>query len=126
MEVAVRIFTDDLEKALARDCKCKVDLADLSQLDKNEGLIEKYLNAQLKITSDGKQIKTSFLGFERLEESTWSYLQSGIEPTLPKKVTVENSLLYEVQNKQSNLVRLKLGDLDKTKQVSFPDTRMEF
>ena len=125
IEASVRIFTDDLEKALAKDCMCKVDLVDPAQKDQNSKILSQYLSRKIKLTLDGKSSSLSFIGFEKEEESTWSYLQTE-EVNLPSKVLVENQLLYETQPKQSNLVRLKLGKLDKTTQLNYPETRVEF
>lgn len=125
LEISVRIFTDDLEKALAKECGCKVDLIDPKKHDQMEILLHQYLDKVLAIKVEGKSIKPVWIGFEKEEESTWSYLEvkdvasvSGLE--------VENRILHQTQPKQVNLVRFKKEGVDQTRQLAFPDSQVSF
>jgi hypothetical protein len=125
LEVSVRMFTDDLEKALRLDCNCKVDLSKPEIQEKMKPLLKNYLQKKLHLFPDGKPVDFQFLGFEKEEESTWSFLEIKL-PKAPVSLKVENSLLYEIQNQQSNLVRFRKAGFDKTIQLNYPETIVRF
>jgi hypothetical protein len=54
LEVSVRIFTDDFEKNLRKNCNCKVEL--IKPADKNamNSLVNSYVLKHLQITVNGK------------------------------------------------------------------------
>lgn len=125
MEIAVRVFTDDLEKELAADCHCKVDLLQKSDSLKNSGLLKSYLGKSLKIKVNKVEKKFSLIGFEKEEESIWTYLEFA-QNELPKELWMENSLLFGTQPKQTNLVRLKVNHFDQTHQLIYPKREIRF
>jgi hypothetical protein len=125
LEISVRIFTDDLEKELANDCHCKVDLIQKEKHDEMEAILQKYLNKTLKISPNGKPSTFRFVGFEKEEESIWSYLEINNINEI-NTLQVENKILHNTQKKQSNLIRLKNKDFDKTVQLSYPESSARF
>ena len=125
LEISVRIFTDDLEKELANDCHCKVDLIQKEKHGEMEPILQKYLNKSLKISPNGKPSTFRFVGFEKEEESIWSYLEINNINEI-NTLQVENKMLHNTQKKQSNLIRLKNKDFDKTVQLSYPESSARF
>ena len=125
LEISVRIFTDDLEKALARSCGCKTDLLSPEKKESMKPVLDAYLKKKLGINIDGKPVTYSFLGFEKEEESTWSFLEVTLDKT-PDQMTVTNQLLYEIQKQQSNLVRYRKPGSDKTLQLTNPEREVRF
>jgi len=125
LEISVRIFTDDLEKELANDCHCKVDLIQKEKHGEMEPILQKYLNKTLKISPNGKPSTFRFVGFEKEEESIWSYLEINNINEI-NTLQVENKILHNTQKKQSNLIRLKNKDFDKTVQLSYPESSARF
>ena len=125
LEVSVRIFTDDLEKALAKECGCKVDLSDPVKHAQMEPILNQYLTKVLKIKVNGTPIKPIWLGFEKEEESIWSYLEvksiGGVQT-----LDVENRILHQTQPKQTNLVRFQKEGKDQTRQLMFPESQISF
>ena len=125
LEISVRIFTDDLEKELANDCHCKVDLIQKEKHGEMEPILQKYLNKTLKISPNGKPSTFRFVGFEKEEESIWSYLEINNINEI-NTLQVENKILHNTQKKQSNLIRLKNKGFDKTVQLSYPESSARF
>jgi len=125
LEMSVRIFTDDLEKALAKNCNCKADLSRNETKESMNAILSKYLEKNLRIYPDGKLMKFEFIGYEREEESTWSFLEIDCDKS-PENLKVDDRLLYDVQKQQSNLVRFKKTGFDKTVQVTYPDSEITF
>lgn len=125
LEISVRIFTDDLEKALARSCGCKTDLLSPAKKEAMKPVLDAYLKNKLGIAVNGKAVSYTFLGFEKEEESTWSFLEVSVDKT-PDQLTVTNLLLYEIQKQQSNLVRYRKPGSDKTQQLTNPEREVRF
>ena len=125
IQVSVRIFTDDLEKALSKDCHCKIDFTNISDTTKLRKHLQNYLIKALKISTNGNPKKFDFLGFEREEESIWSYLSAPQKEKI-QSMEVDNSSLYQTQQKQNNVVRFKSKNIDATRQLQFPETKLKF
>ena len=124
-EIAVRIFTDDLEKGLAAFCRCRADLGNLAKNAEMDKVLQQYLAENL-LLSDGKQsFRLNFIGREKEEESTWSYLEADAAG-FSGKLSVKNSILHAVQPKQSNLIRFLKPGSDKTIQLQYPEMLHEF
>jgi len=125
LQISVRIFTDDLEKELSKDCKCKVDLLDAQKHTAMEPILFKYLQSVLKILPNNKAANFQYIGFEIEEESIWTYLEIKNQ-NVPKNLTVENKILHKTQAKQNNLVRFKKSGFDKTIQLNYPNSISKF
>ncbi len=125
LEVSVRIFTDDFEKALRKKCNCKVDLYDAQMKQAMEAQVQSYIQLHLKVLTGNKNAKAKFLGFEKIEESTWSYFEITNINQL-KTVTIQNDLLLEYNEKQLNIVRYKTDKLDKTVQLDAQKKQVSF
>ena len=125
LEISVRIFTDDLEKALARSCGCKTDLLSPEKKEAMKPVLDSYLKKKLGISVNGKPVSYSFLGFEKEEESIWSFLEVSLDK-IPDQLMVTNQLLYEIQKQQSNLVRYRKPGSDKTLQLTNPEREVRF
>src|SRR3954452_20500068 len=73
VEVSVRIFTDDFEKTLRKNCNCKVDLLAAKDKKSMEKLVSNYVLKHLQIRVDGQLRNLEFAGYQQEEESVWSY-----------------------------------------------------
>jgi hypothetical protein len=125
LEIAVRIFSDDLEKGLAGFCKCKADLGNPAKSEQMEKLLESYLAENLILSENNKNFRFQFLGREKEDESTWSYLEADV-PGFSGKLSVKNTILHAVQEKQSNLIRYRKPGSDKTIQLQNPESSHDF
>jgi hypothetical protein len=103
LEIAQKIFWDDLEVALTDLNQTKIDF--LNPEDKNalEAIAESYLIEQNQITVNGKKVKLTYLGFEIEEEAAWFYLESE-KVELPKQVEVYNNILIQHFDGQQNII----------------------
>jgi hypothetical protein len=125
IQISVRIFTDDFEKELAKDCNCKVDLIAPEKHVLMEPVVWAYFQKVLKISPNNKAVKFQYIGFEKEEESTWTYLEIKNQSVV-KELNIENKILHLSQPKQNNLVRFKKKDFDKTIQLSYPQSVGKF
>ena len=125
LEVAVRMFTDDLEKALSAQCHCRIDLSSGKLSAGASDVLEEYLKSNLRFHLGKAEGKMQFLGSEKEEESTWSYLEiTGLDAS--SGIETENRLLFSVQEKQVNLLRFRRPGFDKTIQLKYPESKAAF
>ena len=124
LEIAVRLFSDDLEKAIAAGCRCKCDLASKENEEAMNKLLADYIRKNLRILKGKQIVPLHFIGREKEEESTWSYFE--VSGDFSTALEVENTLLFSTQDKQVNLIRFRKPGNDKTIQLRNPDSRASF
>ncbi|HNV96563.1 MAG TPA: hypothetical protein PKG63_08820 [Bacteroidales bacterium] len=108
-EVAIKVFTDDLEHGIVQ------------QLNKNIGLIAKspssdinelfllYINNHFKILINGKAITSSkikFIKYSIVDDATWLYFEYKISSKI-NQLSVYNDLLNHLYPDMTNLVIIK-------------------
>lgn len=104
LEVTLRVFTDDLEKALTKAASGqKIRLA---IDDKNDPSIDRYVKQHFLLTNAKGERKTfRYLGKEFESDATWLYLEIPFaEPLTGTKL--QNDVLCDLFDDQTNLVNL--------------------
>lgn len=126
LEVTMRVFTDDFEKALTTQNEGKP-----IRLERNTEAtsqhIERYLRKHFALISPTKQVKTfSYIGSETELDATWLYFELPDCKSI-KGYTLYNVVMLELFDDQTNLVNVILGDQrrsfifnQKTKIESYP------
>lgn len=125
VEVAIRVFSNDLEKELTHVLKHKTDLLNEKLQEENLVKLQKYFGQTFELKADKQKLNLRLIGFEHREESTWIYLESEL-PGKPKEIEVVSSLLYQTQKKQVNLIRLKTEKSDRTEKLEYPESKVSF
>ncbi|WP_143959390.1 DUF6702 family protein [Litoribacter populi] len=113
LEVAQRIFWDDLEEALSAEYGESVNFLKPDDQTVLDHMIEKYLLAHNKVEVNGKLIQMSYLGFEVEEDAAWFYLESE-KVRKPREVKYKNTLLLERFAGQQNIVHIYWGKKPKS------------
>ncbi|MGB3466615.1 MAG: DUF6702 family protein [Cyclobacteriaceae bacterium] len=106
VEIAQKIFTDDLETALNAISKEKIDLNDQTNKASNELLIKAYLERHLQFEINGKQKTFEFVGVQREEDATWCFVEIPNIKKL-KSIRVSNRVLMKDFDDQMNLIHIK-------------------
>ena len=103
-EISIRVFTDDLEKALSKDNGGQKIV--VLNNDKNDPLVEKYIRKHFALLTSQKQKKAyAYIGKEQEADATWIY----VEIPSPETVTgyvLQNSIMHDLFEDQVNLVNL--------------------
>jgi len=106
LEIAIRVFADDLELALTRAHKRSI------YLDKSPDappLVLAYLQEHFEIqNSKGERQKFKWVGMETKVDSVWIYVESGMPEGLDK-ARARNTLFFELYPEQTNTVNFKAG-----------------
>lgn len=105
MEIAQKIFWDDLEMALTKEFGDKVDFLNPRDKAKLENQIKTYLIKHNRLWVNGKPLSVNYLGYEVDDEAAWFYLESS-STDLPKDMEVQCSVLLDEQNAQQNIVHV--------------------
>ena len=125
LEVSCKIFTDDFEAALLKATGSKIDLFNPKDKQLADKQIATYIKKHLAIKLDNKPVSLEFVGFERENEAVWSYLQVTNTPA-PKKIDINNDLLYDTFDQQINLLHVSVGGNRKSTKLNYPDVTASF
>jgi hypothetical protein len=111
-EISVRVFTDDLEKAI--DTKNKIKGTKIIDDDKNDALVASYISSQFSIISTKNQkVAFKYIGKENEDLATWIYIEIPIS-SMAKGVKIRQNVLMELFDDQVNIVNFKKGEERKT------------
>jgi SpoU rRNA methylase family enzyme len=125
IQIAFKVFTDDLEDALKAETKQKILLTEDKEEAAKQILINNYLQQHFKLMIDGKKVTYEFIGFENEQEATWNYLLvknvSGF-----KSVTVFNDVFYDLRSGQINILHFKHLGKTKSYRLTAPENQYIF
>lgn len=113
LEIAQKIFWDDLEVALGNKNKTKVDFLNPKNKADLEKMVQAYLLEKNEIKVNGQTAKLSYLGFEIEEDAAWFYMEATNIP-LPKKVEIKSDILIESFESQQNIINFYLDKSPKS------------
>lgn len=125
LEISVKIFTDDFEKTLAKKYNSKIDLTNPPDKAAMDKLVKDYISKNLSFKADGKSMGCNYIGFEQESEAVWSYFEiTGIASV--KQLTITNSLLHDLTDKQTNIMHVTVGGTRKSHKLDYPQTQVSF
>ena len=104
-EVEIKVYTDDFEKALEKENKSKVKIA---ENDKNDALILKYLQKHFVVNNTKNQLKPyNYLGKQIENDATWLIVElPANEPINGYKIQYD--VLTEFYDDQINMLNIIL------------------
>ncbi len=112
LQITIRIFTDDLEKALWEQDVSEVRLGTDREPPEADSLLSAYLLRHFSLLVHERPLPLHFLGKEVSYDVTWCYLEADdVKPF--DELKVESDLLTEHFPAQINLVQLSAGDEEK-------------
>jgi len=103
-ELSIRVFTDDLEKALAKENGGQKFV--VANNDKNDAFVEKYIRKHFALLNIQKQKKPyTYVGKEQEADATWIYVEI---PTQESNTGffLQNTIMHDLFDDQVNLVNL--------------------
>ena len=113
LELAVRIFLDDMEAALEAQGTGKLYLGTASESEEADRYIEKYLQTAIQLKINGKDVKGKYLGKEIEQDVVWSYIEV-LNVEKPGKISILNQILLEIYESQQNIVHIRVGKQTKS------------
>ena len=125
VEISVRVFTNDFEKALQKYTTAKLDILNPPDNTFLEKQISNYLVQKIKLKINGQPITPTYIGHEIQKESVWSYLEIPKVADL-KKLEIDCTLLYDYEKSQSNIIHVKSKGEDKSYKLDYPKNNAVF
>lgn len=120
LEISCKIFTDDFERALAKNYKTKVDLINPPVKSRMDTLIKKYLLSNLTIKANGKPVIFDYLGFENDHEAAYAYIEVTGIPSV-NRFDIATSIMYDLFDDQMNIFHITVGGKRKSTRLTYPD-----
>jgi hypothetical protein len=113
IQIIINVFMDDIELALNKDYNIDLQLTTKKELPNNDAYFEKYLRDKLQFTIDGTVKKFNYIGKEYEGELVYFYLE--IENiSQVKNIQISNKILIKHFPDQQNLVKTKVGKINKS------------
>ena len=106
LECALRIWPEDLEKALNKLSEVKIDLDSAKDIDER---IFKYMQSKIKISDGEKASNLIWVGKELEIKQGWLYfeVETGAKPD---DFSFSNQMFFELQDEQVNMFNFKSDD----------------
>ncbi len=126
LEISIKIFTDDFEAALRQKFpNTKPDLMRVQQGALEDSLINRYIQQKLMLTINGQRKSMQYVGYEKQEESIWTYLEI---PNISavQSLEVTTTLLHEYKKEQINIIHAKVGNEKKSYRLDNPASTVSF
>lgn len=125
LEISVKLFADDFEKALSKSNQVTVDLVNAKDPVKANKMVATYLQQHLLLKVNGKPVQFDFVGYEKEREAVWSFVQVNNIATV-SKLEITNSLLYDAYEQQINIMHVTVNGERKSTKLSYPDQQASF
>ena len=126
VEISMRIFTDDFEKALRKfHPDVKIDILHPANQQQMNSFVYDYIQKHLQLQLNGKAVQMSFVGYEQQSESIWTYLEVK-DVNSVQQIHVTNNLLYDFSESQINMLHAKANGKEHSYKLDFPATEAEF
>lgn len=109
VEITLRTFTDDTERALMDGRSDPLRIGDEREDPATPALLDTYLHEHLVVLCGEDTLDLAFLGFEvEGYDITWSYLEAPL-PDLSAPITIHHTLFLDLFEDQTNSVHCDLS-----------------
>jgi hypothetical protein len=112
LEVSMRIFPDDLDRAMERNFGISTHLATEMEYKEADSLLQVYLDLHFALEVNGASVILNYLGKEPETDAIWCYLESEAIKD-PGSIQVRSSLLTEEFGDQVNIIQVYAGTWNK-------------
>jgi hypothetical protein len=104
-EVALKVFTNDLENAVSKFTKSKIIYNSSSPEQQQQ--LNSYLQSKLSFElAKGKPLKYKLIGSEAETDAVWIYVEVPVKSSSLSHLYVKNAVLTEIFTDQMNIVNL--------------------
>lgn len=125
VQVSVRVFFDDFERALNQRYKTNVNILNPKDKKKMDQVISDYVKEHLKLKLDNNLLELKYVGYEIKEDAAWCYFETA-KITSIRSLDVENRLLYEQHDSQINMIHVIVGGKRKSMKLDNPNSKASF
>jgi hypothetical protein len=110
-EVSIKVFIDDLERALNKDGAPGLFIGTPKELKEADNFIASYLQKHFRIDIDGTRLSPEFMGKEISEDflAVWCYVQFPARVSPGKKCKISNDILLDMFDDQRNIMDIRMS-----------------
>ena len=110
-EVAVKIFIDDLEKAIEKEGASHLQIGSDQEDALADEHIARYLDKFFSITVDGTRLKPEYLGKEMTDDrlAVWCYVEYSKDVHGALSCTFSNRILLDIYDDQRNIMDIRMS-----------------
>lgn len=112
LEVSMRIFPDDLDRALYETYGLETHLSTRLEPAQADSLLGLYLMHHFRVEADGAAVPFSYLGKEPEANAIWCYLESD-HLSSPGNLKIRNTILMDEFEDQVNIIQAYAGEWNK-------------
>lgn len=112
LEVALKVFTHDLERCVGRMYRESLQLAEKNEHPKSDSLIVEYLQDKLQFSCNQKPLAYHWVGKEVIVDDTWLYFELPFECADAAELTIINRIFLEVFDKQLNMMKFNAPGIE--------------
>ena len=113
LQITMRFFIDDLEKAVGSRFDKNLALATADEMKNADVYIERYLENKFIVWVNGTELAPNYLGKQYEDDQVFFFLEVDKVEDI-EIIEVQNSMLMEVYEEQQNYIKLRIGEVDKT------------
>lgn len=125
LSISCRVFANDIEEVFNKENKQKFDLLAKQNQEKSNVFFENYFKKKFIVSVNNKVLNLIYVGFEQEEEAIWVYFK--LENIAPfKKVTIDNTILYNVFSEQNNIIHFYYDNNRQSNKLTNPESKHEF
>jgi hypothetical protein len=111
LEIMMRVFVDDLEQTMRKRLQQpELDITDIKGGQTLDQMMKAYIDGRFKISLDSKPQVVNYLGHEREGDAFIFYIEVA-KVKKWKTIQVQNQLLTEMFDDQSNLVHVTVREV---------------
>lgn len=125
LQGSVKLFINDLEGALKKANNKTIDLINVKNKEEITFILSDYLKKHFALKVNGKACAYKLIGFEKEEEALWMYVEFE-KSDIPKKVEIENTLLYDHLKEQMNITHIEVNNTKKSLKTNNPEKTLQF
>lgn len=125
IEISCHIFTDDFETVLSRQFGVRANLSADKPGPRMDSLVSRYIRQRLQLTLDDKPLALQFIGAEKEDQATYTYLQvDGVAAV--HKLDVTNTILHDLYDDQIEIIHVIVNGNRRSTKLDFPASRASF
>ncbi len=113
VEISIKIFTDDLEKALNSRFSGRSNLNTSQESPQVNAHLQSYLGEKFGLSVNGTAQTCQYIGKEKEDDATWCYLEVKNVAAV-SNISVKNTILMDLYESQNNIVHVKMRGTSKS------------
>ncbi len=112
LEISIKIFTDDFERALQEQTGATINLGGVEEHEEAHRIIGDYLKQHFSISISDNKLDLNYLGKEDEVDITRCYIEISNIPEF-SEISISNSILFDQFEDQANIIDFDYGDFQK-------------